>query len=212
MARIDDYKQAFEIAKEEVIKKNPKRLADQAKGRFEPDKGGGARIYMDFLGKLIEIRWPELKITYSGTDEELPLQQRVLLLHYLQRLKGTVPSGEWIAYQEIPDGRFYLDAFHRRAKVPLIQAFGEAPRAMIELAKELFGGVEADKGDASVVVEALPHVPLMLVIWKGDEEFSPDGTILFDSTIKDLLSAEDVAWLSGMVVYPLVGIKKAREG
>ena len=48
-------------------------------------------------------------------------------------------------------------------------------------------------------------VPVALVLWRGDEEFPPDGTILFDRTVSKLLSAEDIAWIAGMVVYPLVG-------
>jgi hypothetical protein len=48
-------------------------------------------------------------------------------------------------------------------------------------------------------------------LWKGDEEFPPEGNILFDRSIIGVLSAEDVAWLSGMVVYPMIGraMKKA---
>jgi hypothetical protein len=42
------------------------------------------------------------------------------------------------------------------------------------------------------------------VIWKGDEEFSSDGTILFDSSIKNILSAEDIVELTSMIVYPLI--------
>jgi hypothetical protein len=29
--------------------------------------------------------------------------------------------------------------------------------------------------------------------------------VLFDQSIIGILSAEDVAWLSGMVVYPMIG-------
>jgi hypothetical protein len=58
------------------------------------------------------------------------------------------------------------------------------------------------------MVKALPLVPVALIIWRGVDEFPPEGNILFDKNILDLLSAEDVAWLSGMVVYPLIGMAK----
>ncbi|MGC1405099.1 MAG: DUF3786 domain-containing protein, partial [Thermodesulfobacteriota bacterium] len=38
------------------------------------------------------------------------------------------------------------------------------------------------------------------------EEFPPDGNLLFDASISKYLSAEDIAVLSGMVVYPLIGM------
>jgi hypothetical protein len=47
-----------------------------------------------------------------------------------------------------------------------------------------------------------------LIIWKGDDEFPPEGNILFDRNILQILSAEDIAWLSGMVVYPLIGMTR----
>ena len=73
---------------------------------------------------------------------------------------------------------------------------------------ETFGAEPSDQGDVSVLVKALPLVPVALIIWKGDEEFPPEGNILFDRNILKMLSAEDIAWLSGMVVYPLMGMAK----
>jgi len=210
MPRIDDYKQAVALGAEELLKKNPKRLADQSKGEFIQE-GEGVGIQIRFLNRPVLVWWPEIRILDKEKGEELPLQQQILILHYLNGLKQIMPEGQWLSFQEIPDGRFYMDAFVRRAKEPLVRTFGNDPGDLILLAKAMFGAVEADKGDASVIVEALPHIPVMLIIWKGDEEFPPDGSILFDSTIKELLSAEDIAWLAGMVVYPLVGAKKAKK-
>lgn len=209
MPRIDDYKQAFALAKEELSKKNPKRLADQAKGEFALEDGNPL-VTIKFLGRNLAIYWPEIEMYFLPGKEEVQLQQRVLVAHYLNGLKQIRPEGEWISFQEVPDGRFYMDAFQRRAKVPLVKAFGDRPELLLELAKNLFGAVQGDQGDVSVIVEPLPHVPVMLIIWKGDEEFPPEGSILFDRTIIDLLSAEDIAWLSGMVVYPLVGERYKR--
>jgi hypothetical protein len=211
MPRIDDYKQALSLAKEELLQKNPKRLADQGKGNFIiADKGPVLEIL--FLNKWVQVEWKDLCMTFKSTVEEVPIQQQVLIAHYLNGLKGMAPEGQWISYQDIPDGRFYMDAFVRRAKRPLVEAFGMEPDLLLRLAKELYNAKEGDQGDASVIVEALPHVPIMLVIWRGDEEFPPEGTILFDTTIKEILSAEDIAWVSGMVVYPLVANKVKKGG
>mgnify|MGYP001155994537 CR=1 FL=1 len=210
MPRIDDYKQAVALGIEELLKKNPKRLSDQSKGEFW-EEDGVVSIQIRFLNRPILISWPQIKILDKEKGQELPLQQQILILHYLNGLKQLKPQGEWISFQEIPDGRFYMDAFVRRAKDPLVRAFGTDPSDLVILSKAMFGAVEADKGDVSVIVEALPYVPIMLIIWKGDEEFPPDGSILFDSTIKEILSAEDIAWLAGMVVYPLAAAKKAKK-
>lgn len=211
MPRIDDYKQAYYLAKEELQKKNPKRLADQAKGKFYLE-GEEPVVEIRFLNKPIAIYWPEIRMKYLPEGDEPKLQEAVLVAHYLNNLRQITPEGHWISFQEIPDGRFYMDAFSRRARLPLINAFGERPELLLELAVSKYNASPGDHGDVSVIIEALPHVPLMLILWKGDKEFPPDGSILFDRTIIDLLSAEDIAWLAGMVVYPLIGALGKKGG
>lgn len=211
MPRIDDYKKAFELAKGELEKANPKRIADQSGAMFMSDKDGNVRLKLEFLNKEVEIKWPSMEFSIAGRDEEVPIQEQVLVLHYLQGAQGSKVEGQWVAYQEIPDGRFYLDAFIQRAKNPLLKAFGNEPDALHEVAEQLYNAEPFDHGDVSVVVKAFPKAPVALILWRGDDEFPPEGSILFDRSIQDILSAEDIAWLAGMVVYPLVGMA-AKKG
>jgi len=211
MPRIDDYKQALELGRRELSGKNPDLVASFSGAEIHADERENSFFSLHFLNKEIIISWPELEFSYKSSDEGLPIQQRILLLHYLYGAwssSGARIKGEWISFQEVPDGKFYLDAFHRRAKNPMVQTFGERPELLVKLAKESFGAVSSDQGDVSVVIKALPLVPVALIIWKGDEEFPPEGNILFDRNIIEILSAEDMAWLSGMVVYPLVGMAR----
>ena len=211
MPRLDDYKKAVELGKKELKGKNPKRLGDLSGAEFEADSNSNAVLTMDFLNRKVSIAWPDLKIAFQNSGEELPIQQQVLLLHYLNGSKGSRVTGEWIAYQEVPDGKFYLDAFLRRAKNPMVQGFGNQPELLVNLATEAYGARPLDQGDSSVVVQALPMVPVALILWKGDEEFPPEGTILFDRSISEILSAEDIAWLAGMIIYPLLGMAQGQD-
>ena len=211
MPRIDDYRQALELGRKELADKNPDLLATFSGAVIERDKQGISVFCINFLNSDIIFSWPELEFAQRGSDAELPIQQQILLLHYLHGAwcsSGAGITGEWISFQEVPDGKFYLDAFHRRAKNPMVQAFGQHPGLLVKLAGEIFGAEPSDQGDVSVLVKALPLVPVALIIWKGDEEFPPEGNILFDRNILKMLSAEDIAWLSGMVVYPLMGKAK----
>jgi hypothetical protein len=81
---------------------------------------------------------------------------------------------------------------------------------MVKLSAEVYGAKLFNQGDFSVVIKALPLVPVALILWKGDEEFPPEGTLLFDKTVSKILSAEDIAWLAGMVVYPLIGMARQK--
>ncbi|MFH1351137.1 MAG: DUF3786 domain-containing protein [Pseudomonadota bacterium] len=209
MPRIDDYKQALNLGKIELSGRNPDLIARFSGSQIHRDKGGSLSLSLNFLNREVSLAWHDMAFSYRNSEEELPIQQQILLLHYLQGAfasSGSAITGEWIAFQDVPDGKFYLDAFHRRAKIPMVQAFGDRPELLVGLATNAYGAVPFDQGDISVAVKALPLVPVALIIWRGDEEFPPEGNILFDRNISDILSAEDVAWLSGMVVYPLVGM------
>jgi hypothetical protein len=214
MARIDDYRQASQLGKDALAGKNPDLVARFAGAQIGRDREGRSALTLNFLNQEVLISWPELGFLAQPSHEPLPIQQEILLLHYLHGAwssSGAATEGEWIAFQEIPDGRFYLDAFQRRAKNPLVQTFGHNPEQLLELATASFGATPFDQGDCSVVFKVLPLVPVALVLWRGDEEFSPEGNILFDRSVCKILSAEDVAWLAGMVVYPLIGMAKTAQ-
>jgi hypothetical protein len=213
MPRIDDYKQARELGVRQLLGKNPDLVARLSGADVRRDREGKMSLSLSFQNQKVTVTWPDFRIQNEKSQEELPIQQQILLLHYFHGAwasSGAAPVGEWISFQEVPDGRFYLDAFNKRAKIPLVQAFGAKPELMVKLAAEVYGTKPFDQGDFSVVIKVLPLVPVALILWKGDEEFPPEGTLLFDKTVSKILSAEDIAWLAGMVAYPLIGIARQK--
>lgn len=209
MARIDDFKQARELSKTELLQRDPDVIAEYSGVKLVKKDNETSTLILNFLNRNINISWPELGISYVEGDGEISIQQQAFLLHYLNGAcssKGIKISGEWVSYQDIPDGRFYLDAFIKRAKTPLIDTFGFKATKMVEIASQAYDASELDLGDYSVKINALPIVPVALLIWEGDEDFPPDGNLLFDKTISDILSAEDIATLAGLVVYPMIGM------
>ena len=207
MARADAYRTALEMTEKEIRKRNPLHLCRFSGALFTEQGGESAIIEVKFLNRTITVTWPDLSFS-QDSEGEISLKEKILILHYFNGAKREDTAGEWISYQDIPSARFYLDAFNRRVKQPLVSAFGEQPDELVSCAKKLYGATTSSVGDVSVLIQALPRVPVTLLIWKGDEEFPPDGAVLFDSSIQDILSAEDISELSGMIVYPLVA--KAR--
>jgi len=206
VARVDDYIKAVALGKKELMGKDPKEMAQGTGAVYaEQDRQKGV-LSIDFLNRKVDISWPDLDFSYSADKQDVPVQQQVLILHYLNLTERVDISGEWIAYQEVPDGKFYLDAFIRRAKNPMVQGFGDNPELLLKLADEVYGGTPMAQGDVAVKIQALPLIPVALILWMGDDEFPPEGTILFDRTVSRLLSAEDIAWLAGMIIYPLLGM------
>jgi hypothetical protein len=210
MARVDDFFMARGISKKELA---GSELETVARSSGADIRGDVNALSIRFLDKDVAISWPDMEFSYQGSEKEVPIQDQVLLLHYL---RGSLNAGtggnagEWVSFQDLPDGRFYMDAFLKRAKAPLVSTFGADPKKLVELASRIYSAAHAEFGDFSMTIKALPRVPVVLVLWEGDDEFPPEGNILFNRGISGILSAEDIAWLAGAVVYPLVGMAKGR--
>jgi hypothetical protein len=160
-------------------------------------------VVLDYLSQPYHILLPDAKIVSEGEGVEVPLKDKILILHYFTSAKGTPASGILITYKQVPGGVSYFSAFYKRTIMPLVKHFGTKPE-LLKVISAKFGGYETDRGDEAVTVNAFPHVPITLVLWKGDDEVAPNGTILFDSNVSDYLSTEDVAVLSETITWKLV--------
>jgi len=121
------------------------------------------------------------------------------LLHYLEkRLAGLPPlTGRWISFKELESGEQYFPAFRKRSIDLVLNKYGRRVEDIF-LALDRGAAVgKAGQGDAGVIVEAFPGVPLQVILWKGDEEFPAEATILFDESIRGIFRTEDVAVLAG---------------
>jgi len=76
----------------------------------------------------------------------------------------------------------------------------------------VIGGHKADYGDVAVTVNAFSRVPITLVLWRGDEEFAPEAKFMFDSTITDYLTTDDINELCGIIAWKLVKFLRAGYG
>jgi hypothetical protein len=166
------------------------------------DRSRNAAV-IDYLGRSCRLSIPDGQVVFADTGEEAPLRERILVLHYFINARGTPLSGKTITYKELHDGINYYPTFFKRAIQPIVENFGRAPERLLELAEKL-GGHRADLGDVAVTIDALPRVPLTTVLWRGDDEFPPDGNILFDSTIPDYLPIEDITVISEILAWKLV--------
>lgn len=166
-------------------------------------------IIVNYLNRSYKISLPEVGISLVDSDEDVPIKDKILLLHYLIQAKGTPTSNKSVAYKELPEGISYSPTFYKRAIKPLIDHFGRQPNRLIDAAKEL-GGHKADYGDVAVTIDAFSRVPITFVLWRGDDEFPPEGGILFDANVSDYLSIEDINVLCEAVAWKLV--RALKEG
>jgi hypothetical protein len=131
----------------------------------------------------------------------------ILCLHYLTRGGTKQPEGTLMPFREAPSALFYEPVFTARTVNPIIRCFGKNPAKLIETG-ELFGGVKSSEGDYSVRINVLPYVPVTYILWAGDDEFDPAGTVLFDRTAPGWLDAEDLVFAASFGAYEMIGAYK----
>ncbi len=204
MARIDDYVQAKELAVKSLAKTDIAQVAQRAGYERIDDKA----TTVAFLNREYKIDFESFDFKDAEDEsKEVPIQEQVLILHYLNAQSFPEPSGNWVSYREIPGATFYNDSFLKRAVVPLKKVFGSNVEGLKKAAGKL-DGRPVDSGDASFEFHPFPKVPLGMTVWEGDDEFEPEANIVFDETVGKMLSPEDIAWMAGMVVYRLMALSR----
>jgi len=203
MPRSDDYKAAIALAVAELQQINPQRLENRtgAQHFVEAARQG---LIVPYFGQARRITWPEVAVTPENGAGEISLPEQILILHYLLNASGEPLTGRSIDFRQVPEGGFYWSAFVSRAQKPLLSTFGHDLDLYVKVAAGL-GGEPLPLGDAAARFMAFPRVPITHVLWRGDEEFPPEATILFDATIPRYFPTEDIAALSGASVYRLMG-------
>jgi hypothetical protein len=198
----DNYEQALKIALEILARKDPGRIADRAAAKFV-----GRSIVIPYLDRGIVVNLDSSRFTIKETGEEAPIWLAILALHYLNNADGRQPVGRLKHFREFKDGHFYEPAFNRRTKDVLVAVFGDNPSLMVTGGQKLNGKV-LEAGDASVELPYFPCLPITCILWKGDDEFPPEASVLFDETADLFFSAEDMAVAGQMAVLEL--LKAAR--
>jgi hypothetical protein len=167
---------------------------------------GEKTITLAYLGRDYHISFPAGEVAPAEGDEPASIKDKILLLDYFTRAKGTPPSGRSVTYKELHDGINYYPTFAKRAIQPLVAHFGGDPPRLVATGAAL-GGRRAELGDAAVNIDAFPRVTVTLVLWRGDDEFPPEGSILFDGNISDYLSNDDIHTLCENIAWRLVRTK-----
>ncbi len=201
------YELAYKLACEQLIKIDDiEQLCLRSGARYQVIDSKKV-IILEYLNQSYKIIFPDIDISLIDSEQEVPMREKLLILHYLTMAKGSPITNKMIAYKELAGVDIYLPTFSKRAIKPLLDHFEKEPCRLIDVAEKL-GGRKADYGDVAVTINAFRHVPITLVLWQGDEELTASGNILFDSTVSEYLSTEDIHVLCETIVWKLVRFSK----
>jgi hypothetical protein len=173
------------------------------------------RVIVPFFGRTHWVDHPSGLVTASAfgddrLDAGTPAHESIaiLLLHYLLGADGTTPSGRWLAFRDLPGGMFYAQAFAGKAEAALARwtsGEGASQERVESLSSEAvgLGGQALGMADVSFRFEALPRLPVAVLLWRADREFPGEARVLFDATAHHCLPTEDLAGVGDWLVHRL---------
>jgi len=154
-------------------------------------------FHLRYWDRPLVLTYPEFVTRDGRTGERLGSLDQAMLAYYFALSDGTPEAGDWIAFSDLPDGRFYTQAFQGYTGDELAKVMANDESGFIATAAAL-GGEELPSGslgDRAFTFRALPYVSLLAVCWLGDEDFPPSYRLLFDSAVKHHLSTDACAIL-----------------
>ena len=128
---------------------------------------------------------------------KLPHYSRLSALRYLIEAKNIPLSGNLVNPREVNGGMIFSQGSHMLPLDKIIEKYKDNVKAFVRRGITL-GGEQLGYGDASVRLFPFPRVPVVILIWKQDEEFPARADILFDSTCSQHLPT-DIIWSTAMM-------------
>ncbi len=127
--------------------------------------------------KILRMDWNDQPV-----EEALHPNFYLMVLVYLTEAKDIKPAHTWVSEKDLKGGSTFFRGPHRLEVEELINLFGKDPEAFLRTGKRL-GGSEILYGDRGFALEVFPKISVAYILWKGDAEFSPRISVLFDSTV-----------------------------
>jgi len=128
----------------------------------------------------------------------------ILILHYLKSKLQGLPevNGEWLDFRELSGVEGYQPAFRHRVIERVISKYGNNPQGLLSVLERLKGKVSKE-ADASIILEVFEKIPVLIQLWRGDDEFSPEANVLFDKSITKIFCTEDIVVLAEFVAHQI---------
>jgi len=201
------YDLAYKFACEQLAKINDIKQQCHRSGAQYLESDSQKAIILQYLNRAYQLTLPDVGISLVDSQEEVPIRDKVLILHYFTQAKGTPIANKMISFKELPEGAIYFPTFAKRTVKPILNHFGQEPHRLVDAATKL-GGHKVEYGDVAITINTFRYVPITLILWRGDDEFDPSGSIIFDATISDYLSTEDIAVLCETMTWKLIKYSK----
>jgi hypothetical protein len=151
------------------------------------------------------MAYPELVPFDAATGQAYGTAQQALILYYFITADGYAVDNRWISFSELPDGRFYTQAFSSYTGNEIVKKYGQ-DRQLFRTAASHLGGEKIEFADEAFAFSFLPKVNLAAVLWIGDDEFPASAQLLFNASTPHYLPTDACAIAGSMLTRMLIGV------
>ena len=202
----DSHDEALNQAWARLAGANPVILAANSGATLKPDT---SQLLLRVLDSECVVDIGSRTIAYSrGASDEVSPHLKVLLLHYLEGSGNAQLANRLVTYRDFEGGALYYSAFKSRTIDVIVKEFGQRP----DLLKHLGAAIRAESltmGSVSFKAYFFPKMPIVVVLWVGDEEVPASANLLFDANAGRILPTEDISVMGGLLCSRLVKLERA---
>lgn len=171
---------------------------------FTPVSPG--RVVFQFLNEEVMVDIENCCLKRKVNDKwaisDDPLLELVTVM-YLINVTDIYPVGrDIVGVKDLKEGHFFQGP-HALKTDPLLKRYGSDLKGFKQ-ASEYLKGDSKDLADAAYKLSPFPRVNLYFLLWQGDEEFSPQATVLLDRPIEKVLAADAIWALINRVTTSLL--------
>ena len=183
---------------EKLRREDPKMISLNGQLRYDADRAAYMFPFLD-IELLCSPERESIDALGPNPYHKLGFEFYLAALHYLLEAQPRGLAGKWIGQKDIPGGELFFRGPHKFPTDRLVELFGSR-LDLFGSASERLGGVKVNMGDCAYRVWPFPRVPMLFVLWRGDEEFEPSLQIRFDGSIHLHLQTLDTIWAMVNVV------------
>jgi hypothetical protein len=188
-----------EKAWEALANLDPGDVCRRAQAVFDSAEG----LYtLKSFSRKISVSPRDKRIFSPGVENDVLMQRlgyfsRLSFLWYLVHAKDIPLSGKSVRPADLKGGQLFFRGTHVIPLERLAEIYCSRMEDFIMKGKDL----SAEKlmfGDASIKLLPLPRIPVVLILWGGDEEFPARADLLLDSSCEFHLPL-DIIWSVAMM-------------
>ena len=192
---------------QQLLELNREKTAQRAKCRYLPNP---QRYIITLLNSEYIVNLSEKQVLLAEGSSAVGFSEELCILAYLINSQDLSVADKLTTAQGLPGGQFFFRGLHKLATEKLEEVFGQSPERLYDVMDE-FDAKQCKFGDACIELYVLPRIPLTIVIWQGDEEFSARASILFDETTAAQLPL-DALWAAANLAIKALVKAAAKSG